>query len=152
MEIRMAEQNVEQENMDITVSHTMGYDSYQREKVFESMSLKGDIQLGNDIRLVMMYKELVLIYMQLSTYRRLKENLWLEDKAFVVKGDGTKTKTLEESNEFGYEDRKNGLSVSLVRLENTLEELEKVLESDQDKVLLSKADNLMGIIMTEFYG
>lgn len=151
MEIKLAENKNEVEHLDITVSHTMGYDSYQREKVFESMSLKGDIRQDNDIRLVMMHKELALIHMQLSTYRRLRENLWLEDKTILVKGDGTKTKTLEESNEYGFENRKNGLGVSLVRLETKLEDLTKVLTEPQDIELLSKSDDLMGIIMEEFY-
>lgn len=144
-------ENTSLEGLDLTVSFTMGADAFQREKEFESLSLKGDVVLGNDFRLVAAYKELVLGFIKLSTYRRLKEALTLEDKTNVTKLDGTKTKSLDEANEVGFERRRNGLAASIGRVEDTLEILTKELDNTEDIRLIKKSEDLLDYIMSEFF-
>lgn len=144
-------ENTSLDGLDLTVSFTMGADAFQREKEFESLSLKGDVVLGNDFRLVSAYKELVLGFIKLSTYRRLKEALTLEDKTIITKNDGTKTTTLVEANEEGFARRRNGVAASIGRVEETLEVLEKELTGEEDVRLLKTSDDLLDYIMSEFF-
>lgn len=107
------------EGWDMTVSHNMGYKSYQKEKLFTSISLSGLVVSGANFRLAMAVKDLVTVYNILSNYKYLFEKGDLSDNGRE-------------------QDNKNEYAVELDKNKNTLDRVEGLIDNLEESLSIEE--------------